>query len=220
MEEYVINLIGSSIPNKFNLTSIKNPNHIGNSDISMVLEAVVIIIPSELILAIGGILAANGTFTLGGAIVVGLIGSVFCASIIYMIGYYGGRPFIIKYGKYFFMKEKDIEKSDKWFQKYGMSAALIGRFFPIVRTLISLPIGISKLNFKRFLIYTTIGSVPWTVLFVLSGFYLGNNYTKIVQIMDIFKNPIVILFIVLFIIYIYYKILKPKFIIFKIKSDD
>lgn len=168
MEEYVINLIGSL-------------GYFGML-ISMVLEAVVIIIPSELILAIGGILAANGTFTLGGAIVVGLIGSVFCASIIYMIGYYGGRPFIIKYGKYFFMKEKDIEKSDKWFQKYGMSAALIGRFFPIVRTLISLPIGISKLNFKRFLIYTTIGSVPWTVLFVLSGFYLGNNYTKIVQL--------------------------------------
>ena len=206
MEEYVINLIGSL-------------GYLGMF-ISMILEAVIIIIPSELILAMGGILAANGKFSLGGAILVGLLGSVFCAAIIYIIGYYGGRPFIKKYGKYFFMKEKDIEKSDKWFEKYGMKAALIGRFFPIVRTLISLPIGISKLNFKKFLIYTTIGSIPWTVLFVLSGFYLGNNYTKIVKVMDIFKIPIIILFIILFIIYLYTKILKPKIIVMRIKSKN
>ena len=204
MEEYVINLIGSL-------------GYLGMF-IAMVLEAIVIIIPSELILAMGGILAANGTFSIVGAILVGLLGSVFCAVIIYMMGYYGGRSFIKKYGKYFFMKEKDIEKSDKWFQKYGMSAALIGRFFPIIRTFISLPIGISKLNFKKFLIYTTIGSIPWTVLFVLSGFYLGNNYTKITQIMDIFKIPIIILFILVLIRYLYTKVLKQKIIIFKIKK--
>ena len=204
MEEYVINLIGSL-------------GYLGMF-IAMVLEAIVIIIPSELILAMGGILAANGTFSIIGAILVGLLGSVFCAVIIYMMGYYGGRSFIKKYGKYFFMKEKDIEKSDKWFQKYGMSAASIGRFFPIIRTFISLPIGISKLNFKKFLIYTTIGSIPWTVLFVLSGFYLGNNYTKITQIMDIFKIPIIILFILVLIRYLYTKVLKQKIIIFKIKK--
>lgn len=204
MDEYVINLMGSL-------------GYFGMF-IAMVLEAIVIIIPSELILAMGGILAANGNFSLIGAILVGLLGSVFCAAIIYMIGYYGGRPFIKKYGKYFFMKEKDIEKSDKWFEKYGMKAALIGRFFPIVRTLISLPIGISKLNFKKFLIYTTIGSIPWTLLFVLSGFYLGNNYTKIVEIMDMFKIPIIIFLFGLFVIYIYTKILKPRIILMRIKK--
>lgn len=206
MEEYVINLMG-------------NFGYLGMF-IGMVLEAIVIVIPSELILAMGGILAANGSFSILGAILVGLFGSVFCACIIYAMGYYGGRPFIKKYGKYFFMKEKDIEKSDRWFEKYGMRAALIGRFFPIVRTLISLPIGISKLNFKKFLIYTTIGSIPWTLLFVLSGYYLGSNYTKIANIVNMFKIPIIIFISLLILLYIYMKILKPKIIIMKIKNKN
>lgn len=206
MEEYVINLMG-------------NFGYLGMF-IGMVLEAIVIVIPSELILAMGGILAANGSFSILGAVLVGLLGSVFCAGIIYAMGYYGGRPFIKKYGKYFFMKEKDIEKSDRWFEKYGMRAALIGRFFPIVRTLISLPIGISKLNFKKFLIYTTIGSIPWTLLFVLSGYYLGSNYTKIANIVDMFKIPIIIFISLLILVYIYMKILKPKIIIMKIKNKN
>ena len=206
MEEYVINLMGGF-------------GYLGMF-IAMVLEAIVIIIPSELILAMGGILAANGKFSLVGAVFVGLLGSVFCAAIIYIMGYYGGRPFIKKYGKYFFMKEKDIEKSDKWFEKYGMKAALIGRFFPIVRTLISLPIGISKLNFKKFLIYTTIGSIPWTLLFVLSGFYLGNNYTKVANFVELFKIPVIILICLIFVMYIYNKILKHKIIVMRIKKKN
>ena len=138
MEEYIVNLIGSF-------------GYFGMF-IAMVLEAVIIIIPSELILATGGILASSGKFSLLGAFIIGLIGSVFCAIVIYVMGYYGGRKFIIKYGKFFFMKQKDIDKSDKWFEKYGMRAAFICRFFPIVRTFISLPVGISKLNFKKFVI--------------------------------------------------------------------
>jgi len=118
----------------------------------MVLEAVIVIIPSEAILATGGILAAKGIFSLWGAFFVGLLGSVFCAIVIYFMGYFGGRPFIKKYGKYFFMKEEDIMKSDSWFNKYGLLAALIGRNFPIIRTLISLPIGIMRLSFSKFLI--------------------------------------------------------------------
>ena len=124
--------------------------------LGMILEAVIIIIPSELILATGGILASKGIFTFTGAFTIGLLGSTFCAIIIYFMGYLGGKPFIKKYGKYFFMKEEDIEKSDSWFNKYGMLSALIGRNFPIVRTLISLPIGIMRFSFWKFLIYTII----------------------------------------------------------------
>ena len=115
-------------------------------------------------------------------------------------------------------KKKDIEKSDRWFEKYGMKAALIGRFFPIIRTFISLPIGISKLNFKRFVIYTTIGSIPWTIIFVLSGYYLGNNYTKISNIINIFKIPIIVLLLSLIFIYLYIKVIKEKVIFVKIKK--
>ena len=161
--------------------------------LGMVLEAVIIVIPSEIILATGGILAGNNIFTFVGAFITGLLGSVFCAAVIYAMGYFGGRPFIEKYGKFFFMKKEDIDKSDKWFEKYGMKAALYGRCLPIVRTFISLPIGIAKLDFKKFLLYTTIGSIPWTLIFVGAGYYLGDNWTIINNYISSLKLPIIII---------------------------
>ena len=176
--------------------------------LGMVLEAVIIIIPSELILATGGILASKNIFTFWGAFLTGLIGSVFCAIVIYIMGYFGGRPFIKKYGKYFFMKEEDIEKSDSWFNKYGMLSALIGRNFPIVRTLISLPIGITRQPFIKFVIYTTIGSIPWTLAFTYVGYTLGENWIILSTYVGYLKTPIRILLILLLLRFIYKKIKK------------
>jgi membrane protein DedA with SNARE-associated domain len=167
--------------------------------IGMVLEAVIIIIPSEFILATGGILAAKKIFNFWLVFLVGLLGSVFCAIVIYFMGYFGGKPFIRKYGKYFFMKEDDINKSDSWYSKYGLIAAAVGRNIPIVRTLISLPIGIARLSFTKFLIYTTIGSIPWTFVFVYFGYSLGNNWTILKTSIDRLKVPIIILLIIFFI---------------------
>lgn len=177
--------------------------------LGMILEAVIIIIPSELILATSGILASKGVFSFIGAFLIGLIGSVFCASIIYFMGYFGGNPFIKKYGKYFFMKEEDISKSNDFFNKYGLIASCIGRNFPIIRTLISLPIGISRLSFFKFLLYTTIGSIPWTFIFVYFGYTFGNNWTILETFTSRLKVPIVILLIVVIISFIYKK-LKAK----------
>lgn len=174
--------------------------------LGMVLEAVIIVIPSEAILATGGILASRKIFTLWGAFLIGLIGSVFCAIVIYFMGYFGGKPFIKKYGKYFFMKEEDLEKSDSWFNKYGLIGALIGRNFPIIRTLISLPIGIMRLSFLRFLIYTIIGSIPWTLVFVYVGYTLGNGWTVVNRYIGRLKVPIRIVLFFLIIIYFYRKI--------------
>ena len=158
--------------------------------IGMVLEAVIIAIPSELILATGGILASKRIFTFLGAFLTGLLGSVFCAIVIYFMGYFGGHSFIKKYGKYFFMKEEDLNKSDTWFNKYGMFGALIGRNIPIVRTLISLPIGMMHQSFFKFIIYTTIGSIPWTLIFVFLGYKLGENWIIINTYLDYLKIPL------------------------------
>ena len=178
--------------------------------LGMVLEAVIIVIPSEAILATGGILASQKIFTFWGAFLTGLIGSVFCAIVIYFMGYFGGKPFIKKYGKYFFMKEEDIEKSDSWFNKYGLIGALIGRNFPIIRTLISLPIGILRLSFPQFIIYTTIGSIPWTLVFVYVGYTLGNGWTIADKYIGNLKVPIRILLIILIISYFYKKIKQKR----------
>lgn len=196
MSDFVLNLIG-------------NFGYFGMF-LGMVLEAVIIVIPSELILATGGILAANGIFTFWGAFLTGLLGSIFCAIVIYLMGYYGGRPFIKKYGKYFFMKEEDILKSDSWFNKYGMLSALIGRNFPIIRTLISLPIGITKQPFLKFIIYTTIGSIPWTLAFTYVGYALGENWIILSTYVGYLKTPIRIFLILLVLIFIYKKLKNNK----------
>lgn len=176
--------------------------------LGMILEAVIIIIPSELILATGGILASKKIFSFMGAFFIGLIGSVFCACLIYAMGYFGGRPFVEKYGKYFFMKKDDIEKGDKWFNKYGLFAAFIGRNFPIVRTFISLPLGITRVNFFKFFVYTFLGSIPWTFIFVYVGYSLGNNWTIINTYTSKLKIPIIILLIILILKFLYNKVFK------------
>lgn len=202
MDNFVLNLI----------------NHYGyiGMFLGMVLEAVIIIIPSELILATGGILASKKIFTFWGAFFTGLIGSVFCAIVIYLMGYFGGSAFSKKYGKYFFMKEEEVDKSNNWFNKYGLLASCIGRNFPIIRTLISLPVGVARLSFTKFLIYTTIGSIPWTFVFVYFGYALGNNWTILKEFTNRLKVPIKILLFILIISLIYTKIIK-KFIKFKNK---
>lgn len=176
--------------------------------LGMVLEAVIIVIPSEFILATGGILASQGIFSFWGAFWIGLMGSVFCAIVIYLMGYFGGRPFVEKYGKYFFMKKEDIDKCDEWFRRYGMFAAFFGRNFPIIRTLISLPIGLTRLSFWKFVIYTTLGSVPWTFAFVYVGYTLGNSWVVLKEYTSKFKTPIRLILIALVVLYFYKKIKK------------
>ena len=178
---------------------------------SMVIEAIIIVIPSELILATGGILASKKIFSFLGAFFIGLFGSVFCAIIIYIMGYFGGRPFVEKYGKYFFMKSEDIKKADAWFSKYGMLAAFIGRNFPIVRTFISLPIGMTRQNFMKFVIYTTLGSIPWTFAFVFVGYKLGQNWIILSNYVSRLKVPIRILIVVFIFSYLNKKV-REKYI--------
>lgn len=194
---------------EFAINLISNYGYLGMF-LGMVLEAVIIIIPSEAILATAGILASQKIFTLLGAFLTGLFGSVFCAIAIYYMGYFGGKPFIKRYGKYFFMKEEDIEKTDSWYQKYGLLAALIGRNFPIIRTLISLPIGIMRLSFTKFLLYTIIGSIPWTFVFVYFGYTLGNNWIIINEYVQKLRVPIKILLFLIVVSYLYKKISQLK----------
>lgn len=194
--------------NNYILSLIDSYGYLGMF-LGMILEAVIIVIPSELILATGGILASRGVFNFFLTFLVGLLGSVFCAIIIYFMGYYGGRTFIKKYGKYFFMKEEDIDKTDSWYNKYGLLTAAFGRNIPIVRTLISLPIGIARISFVKFLIYTTIGSIPWTFVFVYFGYSLGNNWTILKTSIDKLKIPIILL-IIIFVVSKIFKQIKKR----------
>ena len=107
------------------------------------------------------------------------------------------------------MKEEELDRSDSWFSKYGMFGALIGRNLPIIRTLISLPIGIMRLSFLKFLIYTIIGSIPWTFLFVYLGYTLGNGWIYINAKISWLKLPIKIFLIIIIFIY-FLKLFRKK----------
>jgi len=131
--------------------------------ILMALESACLPIPSEIIMPFSGFL-------------VGAVGNLIGSIIAYLVGFYGGRPLIKKYGKYFFISEYNLEKADHWFFKYGQTAVFFSRLLPVVRTFISLPAGISRMDFKKFCFYTFIGSLPWSFFLTYAGLIMGENW--------------------------------------------
>ncbi len=135
----------------------------------MAIESACIPLPSEVIMPFSGALtlaafAASVNRAPLSLPMVALSGALGCAlgsSIAYIVGYYGGREFIFKYGKFILLKRSDVEKSETWFEKRGSSAVFIARLLPVVRTFISLPAGIARMRFLPFIILSFVGSLPW-----------------------------------------------------------
>ncbi len=145
----------------------------------MALESACLPVPSEVIMPFSGYLVAQGSFNFWWVVFWGSIGNLIGSIAAYWVGYFGGRPFIGKYGKYFLISLADLDKAEFWFKKYGQGAVFFSRLLPIVRTFISLPAGISKMEFKKFSFYTLIGSIPWAVLLTYIGFVMGENWQDI-----------------------------------------
>ncbi len=143
--------------------------------LGMFLESTIIPIPSEIIMIPAGIAASNGKVNFWLVNIFGISGNVAGAIFSYYIAKSIGRTIIFKFGKYFFIKPATIIKTEDFFNKYGSISVLIGRLLPGFRHFISIPAGISKMNFKNFLLYTTIGSSIWTTILTVFGFFIGNN---------------------------------------------
>ncbi len=142
----------------------------------MALESACIPIPSEIIMPFSGFLANEGRFIFWLIVVLGAAGNLFGSIAAYVFGFYGGRPFMEKYGKYFFIIPADLERADRWFLKYGQVTVFFSRLLPVVRTFISLPAGISKMNFKKFCLYTLVGSLLWSFFLAYVGLVMGENW--------------------------------------------
>jgi membrane protein DedA with SNARE-associated domain len=172
----------------------------------MIFESACIPIPSEIIMPFSGFLASTGRFTLFWVTFFGALGNLTGAVITYLIGYYGGRPFVLKYGKYFFIKEKEVHHAEKFFARWGDFAVFLARNLPIIRTFISLPAGVAEMNFWKFSIYSFLGSIPWCFALAYIGFILGNNWMIIRKYGDILDIvvAIAILFFIFKIIFDYY----------------
>lgn len=144
--------------------------------IGMALESANIPIPSELIFGFAGYLVFLGKLDFNSAVIAGVVGGLLGSILSYLAGYYGGPGFVLKYGRYIFLSEKNVISAQKWFDQYGLITVFVARLLPVIRTFISLPAGFAKVNFVQFIIYTILGSVPWTIALIYIGMLLGENW--------------------------------------------
>ncbi len=145
----------------------------------MALESACVPIPSEIIMPFSGFLVFEGRFILWSVVIWGALGNLIGSVIAYAVGFYGGRPLIKKYGKYVLIAPADLERADRWFKKHGQSTVFFSRLLPIIRTFISLPAGISRMNFKKFCFYTLAGSLPWSFVLTYIGILMGENWADL-----------------------------------------
>lgn len=145
----------------------------------MAIESACIPLPSEIIMPFSGYLVSTGRFTLLGVSLAGAIGCVIGSVLAYWVGYYGGRPMAEKYGKYVLVTKHDLDIADKFFNKYGNLAVFFSRMLPVVRTFISLPAGIARMNFSKFIAYTFLGSLPFCYILAYIGKKLGDNWNTL-----------------------------------------
>ncbi|MEO8065911.1 MAG: DedA family protein [Candidatus Doudnabacteria bacterium] len=142
----------------------------------MAIESAAIPLPSEIIMPFAGFLVLGGRFSLIGLGIAGGIGSVIGSSITYFLGYYGGRPLIARYGHLVFLSERELEFTEKFFKKFGLWSTFLGRLLPVVRTFISIPAGMGKVDFLKFSILTFAGSFIWSYFLAWLGLRLGENW--------------------------------------------
>jgi membrane protein DedA with SNARE-associated domain len=146
---------------------------------AMVLESACIPLPSEVTLPFAGYLVFKGVFSFWKITLVAAAANVIGGLLAYYLGKYGGRPLILKFGKYVFINEFKLKKAEYFFAKYGEITVFIGRLLPVVRTFISLPAGIAKMNVFKMSLYTFLGSLPWCALLIWAGQKLGENWQRI-----------------------------------------
>ena len=173
----------------------------------MAIESACIPLPSELIMPLAGwmLIKSLGLSPLyclmGGAL--GALGNLIGSMVAYWVGAKGGRPFLEKYGRYILITRHDLDRADIWFKKRGTISVFISRILPVIRTFISLPAGIVRMNLAKFSIYTFIGSFIWSTGLTYGGYLLGAHWEQIRTWMRPFDIPILIVVVLMIAFYVY-----------------
>ena len=179
--------------------------------IAMAIESCCIPLPSEIVMPLAGVMLVSGKLLPGtstplGLVLIALTGAVGCligSIAAYGIGYSGGRPLMLKYGRYLLISQHDADKADRFFKKWGSATAFFSRLLPVVRTYISLPAGISKMPFVKFCIYTVLGSFPWCLLLAYIGTIIGGNLGTLSPIFHSLDVVILVVLVILVALYIW-----------------
>jgi membrane protein DedA with SNARE-associated domain len=145
----------------------------------MMLESMVAPVPSEAVMPFAGCLITVGRFSLLWVAVSSTIGSITGSLLSYTAGYYGGRPFVVRFGRYVLLNLHDLEVTERFFNRHGSITIFISRFIPVIRHLISIPAGVGRMNLLQFSIYTIVGACAWNTFLAWLGYHLGNHWELI-----------------------------------------
>ena len=174
--------------------------------IGVALETFIPIIPSEVIVPMAGwkvsqsaadpavverLTGAPWSFVI--ALLVATVGAVAGSLAGYLIGAWGGRPLLDRYGRYVHIHAAELDRADAWFARYGYWAVLLGRLVPLVRALINYPAGVARMPIGRFLLFSALGSLPWNAALLLGGYALGANYERLYQAVRPFEYVIYVI---------------------------
>jgi len=154
----------------------------------MALESMIAPVPSELVMPFVGFLVVEGKFSAVAAIAATSLGSIIGSLISYCMGYWGGRPLVLRVGKYLLLNREHLEWTENWFERHGSWTIFVSRFIPVVRHLISIPAGLGRMKLSSFCVYTVIGATLWNSFLLWCGYHLRQNwmlverYSKILDI--------------------------------------
>lgn len=205
----MLELIGGYI-----IAVIENTGYFGIF-LLMALESALIPIPSEITMPFAGFLAAQGKLSIIAVVLAGAIGNLAGSLAAYWLGFWGQeavvRKLIRRFGKYILVTEEEYDKGERWFKKHGDSIAFFSRLLPAVRTFISLPLGVAKVDLGRFLFYTFTGSLIWSAFLTYIGVILQDNWVNIEHYFRQFEIVLAVLGVLLVLFYVNHKLKLVKF---------
>ncbi|WP_393971775.1 DedA family protein [Oxyplasma meridianum] len=183
----------------------------------MVLEGMLLPIPSEVVMVFGGYLLYENKLLgigflpgFGVLLLIGTIGNLVGALLAYYLGDKGGIPLIMKYGRYVMLDEKSINKTQEWFKRYGEISVFVTRLIPIFRTFISIPAGIAKMKLSYFIIFTVLGMAIWDTILIYIGIRLGPSWEVMLSYSDLFTYLALAAILALFLYWVYLTLKKKK----------
>jgi membrane protein DedA with SNARE-associated domain len=183
------------------------------------IESVIIPIPSELVLPFAGFLVGEGRsiepltgqpWSLWLVTIAGTIGAVIGALIAYAIGYFGGRPVFERWGRYIGVTPGDVDRTEAFFAKHGQAASFWGRMLPVVRSLVSFGAGVGRMPLGPFILFTALGSLPWTFFLVVVGLQLGANWEVIGEWLSRFEYVIAAVVGIVVLAFLWVRIIRPR----------
>jgi membrane protein DedA with SNARE-associated domain len=181
-------------------------------------ESVIIPIPSELVLPFAGFLAAQpdslepitgAPWSIPLLVTAATVGSLIGALVAYAIGYWGGRPLLVRWGKYLRFTEADLDHTERFFERWGAWASFLGRMIPVVRSLVSFGAGVGRMHLGPFILFTILGSIPWNLALVLAGYLLGENWLEIGSILKRYEYLVLGILVVIGLVWIWFRYVKP-----------